>query len=48
MKTCQVCTKSFPIGKSDCCSIDCYLQVLQTKLDQCFRNDTSHTRLLAN
>ena len=48
MKFCQVCTKSFAFGKSDCCSIDCYLQVLQTELDECFRNDTSHTQFLTN
>ncbi len=48
MKFCQVCTKSFAFGKSDCCSIDCYLEVLQTELDECFRNDTSHTQFLTN
>jgi len=47
MKTCQVCVKPFTFGKKGCCSNDCYLQVLQTKLDECFRNDTSHTMLLA-
>ena len=46
MKTCQVCVQSFTSGKKDCCSLDCYLQVLQTRLDECFRNDNSHTRLL--
>jgi hypothetical protein len=47
MKTCKVCINSFHVGHKGYCSIDCYLQVLQTKLNECFRNDTSHTRLLA-
>ena len=46
MKTCQVCVQPFTSGKKGCCSLDCYLQVLQTRLDECFRNDTSHTGLL--
>ncbi len=47
MKTCKVCTKSFHVGRKGCCSIDCHLQELQSRLNECFRNDTSHTRLLA-
>ena len=47
MNTCQVCIRSYTSGKKGCCSTDCYLQVLQTRLDTCFRNDTSHTMLLA-
>ena len=47
MKTCQVCIRPYTSGKKGCCSTDCYLQVLQTRLDTCFRNDTSHTMLLA-
>ncbi len=46
MKTCKVCIKSFHVGHKDYCSTDCYFQVLQSKLNECFRNDTSHTRLL--
>ncbi len=47
MNTCQVCFHPFTSGKKGCCSNDCYLQELQTRLDECFRNDTSHTQLLA-
>ncbi len=46
MKTCLVCAQPFVTGKKGCCSIECYLQKLQTKLDECFRNNTNHTRLL--
>ena len=45
MKTCQVCVKPFTIGKKNCCSVDCYLKTLQFKIDERFRNDSSHTRL---
>jgi len=47
MKFCQNCTKPFTIGKSDCCSIDCYLENLQYKLDVCFTNMPTHTQLLS-
>ncbi len=47
MKTCQVCVQPFTIGKKNCCSVDCYLKTLQFKIDECFRNDSSHTMLLA-
>ena len=47
MSSCQICVKPFTNGKKGCCSNDCYLQVLQTRLDECFRNDTSHTKLLS-
>jgi hypothetical protein len=47
MSTCQICIRPFTIGKKNCCSTTCYLQVLQTRLDDCFRNDTSHTMLLS-
>ena len=47
MKSCKVCTKSFLLGHKDCCSKDCYMQILQERLDDCFRRDTSHTELLA-
>ncbi len=47
MKTCKVCIKSFQVSHKGYCSIDCYLEVLQTKLDDCFRRDTSHTALLS-
>ena len=46
MKTCRVCIKQFHVGYKGYCSIDCYLETLQNKLDECFRNDTSHTKLL--
>jgi hypothetical protein len=46
MNACKVCIKSFHTGHKGCCSTDCYLQVLQSKLDDCFKRDTSHTQLL--
>jgi len=48
MKICKSCTKSFVLGKNDCCSIECYLENLQFKIDECFRRDTSHTKFLTN
>lgn len=48
MKTCLVCVKPFQVGKKNYCSMVCYFQDLQNKLDECFRRDTSHTKLLAN
>ena len=45
MKTCQVCVQPFTSGKKNCCSVGCYLKTLQLKIDECFRKDTSHTRL---
>ena len=48
MKTCLVCDREFQIGKKECCSSTCYFQDLQNKLDECFRNDTSHTELLTH
>ncbi len=47
MNICQNCTKPFIIGKNDCCSIDCNLENLQFKLDECFRNNPTHTQLLS-
>jgi len=47
MKTCTVCIKSFQVGDKGYCSTDCYLEVLQTRLDGCFRRDTSHTAFLS-
>jgi len=47
MKFCQNCSKSFTFGKNDCCSIDCYLEILQSKLEVCFRNDNTHTQILS-
>ncbi len=44
MKTCKVCVQPFSKGKKNCCSVDCYLKNLQLKIDECFRNDISHTR----
>ena len=46
MKTCQVCVQPFSKGKKNCCSVDCYLKTLQSKIDECFSNDHSHTGLL--
>lgn len=48
MKICKVCTKPFAFGKNGACSIDCYMEELQVRLDECFRNDKSHTKLLAD
>ena len=47
MKICEICLKSFEKGHKGCCSTDCYLQVLQRRLDDCFKRDQSHTELLA-
>ncbi|WP_179362216.1 hypothetical protein [Nitrosopumilus oxyclinae] len=47
MKICEICLDSFDVGHKGCCSINCYLKVLQSRLDDCFRNDVSHTQLLA-
>lgn len=47
MNICEVCIKSYNAGHKGCCSTECYLKVLQSRLDECFRNDTSHTQLLA-
>ncbi|MCV0401591.1 MAG: hypothetical protein K5777_06410 [Nitrosopumilus sp.] len=47
MNICEVCLKSYHVGHKGCCSTDCYLKVLQSRLDDCFRKDTSHTQLLA-
>jgi len=47
MKICQNCTKSFIIGKNDCCSTDCNLENQQFKLDACFRDMPTHTQLLS-
>ena len=46
MKICQVCTKPFAFGKSSSCSIDCYLEELQFRLDECFKKDKSHITFL--
>lgn len=48
MKTCQVYVKPFAVGKRNCCSTDCYMIELQNRLDDCFRRDTSHTKLLTD
>ena len=48
MKTCLVCNRKFHVGKKQCCSSDCYFQDLQNRLDECFRKDTSHTKLLTH
>ena len=47
MNTCQVCTQSFRSGQKGCCSTDCYLQELQTKLNDVFMR-TSHTKFLTS
>jgi hypothetical protein len=47
MKICEICLKSFYVGHKGCCSSECYLEVLESRLDECFRNDNSHTELLA-
>jgi len=47
MSTCNVCVKPFTVGHKGCCSTDCHLEELQSRLDTCFRNDTSHTQLLS-
>jgi len=44
MKTCQVCVQPFTKGKKNCCSTDCYLKILQFKIDKRFR-DSCHTEL---
>jgi hypothetical protein len=46
MNNCEYCLKSYHVGHKNCCSNDCYLKVLQSRLDECFRNDTTHTQLL--
>lgn len=48
MNACKVCVKPVNVGHKGCCSTNCYLQILQAKLDTCFRNDTSHTQLLSS
>ena len=48
MNTCQVCIRPFTLGKKGCCSKDCYMQILQERLDDCFRRDTSHSKVLAS
>ncbi|MHA7646914.1 hypothetical protein [Nitrosopumilus sp. S4] len=48
MKTCQVCVSPFVTGKKEFCSNQCYHDNLQARLDECFRNDTSHTKLLSS
>ena len=44
MKTCQVCVQPFSTGRKNCCSVDCYLKTMQSKIDERFRNNTSHTK----
>jgi len=46
MKTCKICTRTFRFGKNGHCSMKCYLNNLQFKLDECFRNDVNHTGFL--
>ena len=47
LNACTVCVKPYTLGKKGCCSTNCYLQVLQIRLDDCCRRDTSHTKLLS-
>ena len=44
--SCKVCVKPFDVGHKGCCSMDCHLQFLQSRLETCFRNDISHMQLL--
>ena len=46
MKACKACITPFHIGHKGYCSTDCFFKTLQTRLDKCFRDDTSHTNLL--
>lgn len=43
LNTCKNCTNSFLVGHKGCCSTNCYLHVLQTRLDDCFRKDKSYS-----
>ena len=46
LNICEICLKSYHVGHKGCCSTECYLKVLESKLDACFKNDKSHTQLL--
>ncbi len=48
MNICEICLKSFSTGHKGCCSTECYMQILQEKLEECSRHDTSHTKLLVS